>query len=384
MWQESERQFSAGTFEDILYELPTKAATSQQRSRRSRATYQFPNSDKLNAEARAVVVYRCMRRAGFDSFGELLKVYFSGEHTFSQYKEITQALSEFMKSKKANESEHPVAIVDYFFRHPNSRLNLDGKVDRALSLTVPSYALPPSVRLDGTYAQERPRHSSTKNALLDWSLGRILELVDLESERLLQSSFGFTRSPTDMLNWTNLTSWSITASQEIIATEAPAIFALLSTIAVNENTRSRVKLARHIPTPSAPTPEPIPPSSPAQYLPALPINPMDEDQEEENSPQPAEDELPAPPNRSPFLETTPPSLSGVPADSRRDPWLGVTVAILALLYFRYKYAIVFATVIGIFLFTCNANRDIISILGRMGLTVAYDTILEGETTFTPC
>ncbi|KAF6758429.1 hypothetical protein DFP72DRAFT_887229, partial [Ephemerocybe angulata] len=347
----SERQFSAGIFEDILYELPTKAATSQQRSRRSRATYQFPNSDKLNAEARAVVVYRCMRRAGFDSFGELLKVYFSGEHTFSQYKEITQALSEFMKSKKANESEHPVAIVDYFFRHPNS-------LDRALSLTVPSYALPPSVRLDGTYAQERPRHSSTKNALLDWSLGRILELVDLESERLLQSSFGFTRSPTDMLNWTNLTSWSITASQEIIATEAPAIFALLSTIAVNENTRSRVKLARHIPTPSAPTPEPIPPSSPAQEL----------------SPT-REDELPAPPNRSPFLETTPPSLSGVPADSRRDPWLGVTVAILALLYFRYKYAIVFATVIGIFLFTCNANRDIISILGRMGLTVAYDTIL---------
>jgi len=54
---------------------------------------------------------------------------------------------------------------------------------------------------------------------------------------------------------------------------------------------------------------------------------------------------------------------------------GVTAAILALLLFRYRLALMFGTVIGIFCFTCNANRDLILVLGRLGLSISYSTIL---------
>lgn len=46
-----------------------------------------------------------------------------------------------------------------------------------------------------------------------------------------------------------------------------------------------------------------------------------------------------------------------------------------LLFFRHRSAIIFPTFIGLFLFTCNAHRDIIALLGRVGLSVAYSSIL---------
>lgn len=46
-----------------------------------------------------------------------------------------------------------------------------------------------------------------------------------------------------------------------------------------------------------------------------------------------------------------------------------------LLIFRYRYATLFASIIGVFLFTCNANRDIVSILSRVGLSISYSAVL---------
>ncbi|KAK6995701.1 hypothetical protein R3P38DRAFT_2800870 [Favolaschia claudopus] len=60
---------------------------------------------------------------------------------------------------------------------------------------------------------------------------------------------------------------------------------------------------------------------------------------------------------------------------RRDPWQAVTVFILALLVFRNRFAIFLPIVVGIFLFTCNAHRDIIALLCRLGLSVSYSMIL---------
>jgi hypothetical protein len=49
---------------------------------------------------------------------------------------------------------------------------------------------------------------------------------------------------------------------------------------------------------------------------------------------------------------------------------------LCLLFFRYKYAIVFPAFVGLFLFSCNVNRDVISVLGKLGLTISYQATLE--------
>ncbi|KAJ3505619.1 hypothetical protein NMY22_g17517 [Coprinellus aureogranulatus] len=382
-YEKAERLFGAGLFEGILYPKESR--------KRSRAKFIFPDPDsKMDAVARAVVLHRCIERAGL-SLGSSLRIFLSGQHMFSgEFNAVGQAISSFLRSDSPTEG--PVAIVQYIFQNPKSSLKADMKVDQARpTLSVPAYALPPSVRLDGRYTQEHPNSVSTKNALLDWCFQKTMQLVDEESEHLLQASLGFTRAPSEYLSWSNLTSWSITASQEIIAREAPAVFALLSTLAVNPNMRKRIEQARFVPSSGHNAPEPMPPSSPPQF-PEPDQDTMDVEQEDptptmdaetmvpEREPFPsaseeAGDAIPEIPSASPFLEAVPPSLSGVPENTRRDPWLGATIAILSLLYLRYKYAIVFPTVIGVFLFTCNANRDIISILGRIGLTVAYDSIL---------
>lgn len=54
---------------------------------------------------------------------------------------------------------------------------------------------------------------------------------------------------------------------------------------------------------------------------------------------------------------------------------GATISVLLLLYRRYRFALLFPTLIGLFLFTCNANRDIYAIFGHMGMTVAYSSVL---------
>ncbi|KAK0476335.1 hypothetical protein IW261DRAFT_1609549 [Armillaria novae-zelandiae] len=66
---------------------------------------------------------------------------------------------------------------------------------------------------------------------------------------------------------------------------------------------------------------------------------------------------------------------GVPKGTYTNPWLGVTVAPLALLPLRYTFAVIFPTILGVFLFTCKLNRDIISMLSRMNMSIAYKTLL---------
>ncbi|KAK7013540.1 hypothetical protein R3P38DRAFT_3206915 [Favolaschia claudopus] len=46
----------------------------------------------------------------------------------------------------------------------------------------------------------------------------------------------------------------------------------------------------------------------------------------------------------------------------RDPWQAVTASILVLLFFRYRLAVIFPMLIGLFAFTCNANRELVSLL----------------------
>ncbi|KAJ7804982.1 hypothetical protein B0H14DRAFT_2611861, partial [Mycena olivaceomarginata] len=160
----------------------------------------------------------------------------------------------------------------------------------------------------------------------------------------------------------------MTKNQEIIAVNAPAMFACLTSVAVNDKAAKKLTRAaedKHIPVSSEtsapgrePAPEPEP--TPGQASSSWP-NRADADSDDSDTEHDGE---------------AVPISTGVPPKMRRDPWLGVTVAILMLLYFRYRYAIVFPTFIGIFLFTCNAHRDVIVLLCRVGLSVGYSTVLD--------
>ncbi|KAF8310443.1 uncharacterized protein EI90DRAFT_2956624 [Cantharellus anzutake] len=89
--------------------------------------------------------------------------------------------------------------------------------------------------------------------------------------------------------------------------------------------------------------------------------------------------------------------TGRGSNQTRDPWLvsisgtrhrsspqltlqscqqGCTVALCILLYFHHLYANAFQSVIGILLFATNTQRNVHTILSRLGLSTAYSTTLR--------
>ncbi|PBK65166.1 hypothetical protein ARMSODRAFT_1022588 [Armillaria solidipes] len=167
----------------------------------------------------------------------------------------------------------------------------------------------------------------------------------MESTRLAECPT-FVHKRNERISWDLLLSWWMNGSQEKIANIAPALFAIASTCAVSKEDREQLEEAG---------------KNASNVLPSLPSS---------NDATPSN----AAPTTTPAFDIV---SSGVPMTMRSDLWLSVTVAILALLHPRYTYAIIFPTLVSIFLFTCNANRDDIAMLSCIGVSVAYSTILSG-------
>ncbi|KAJ6612595.1 hypothetical protein B0H10DRAFT_2436884 [Mycena sp. CBHHK59/15] len=183
----------------------------------------------------------------------------------------------------------------------------------------------------------------TQNALINWALQVIIACWKKEAELLLNPIFGFVRErrqdeAAERFSWFDVLNWSMTKNQEIIAVNAPAMFACMTSVVVNNRAQKTLNRA-------ARATSNLPPAEPDSD------DTDDEDQDVTLS-------------------------TGVPPKMRRDPWLGTTITILMLLYFRYRYAIIFPTFIGLFLFTCNAHRDVFTLLSRIGLSVSYSMALQ--------
>ncbi|KAK0443218.1 hypothetical protein EV421DRAFT_1735827 [Armillaria borealis] len=179
----------------------------------------------------------------------------------------------------------------------------------------------------------RPLFLTTKNVLINWALSVVLNHVDMESTRLAECPT-FVRKRNERISWDLLLSWWMNDSQEKIANIAPAVFAIASTCAVSKEDHEQLEEAE---------------KNASNVLPSLPSS---------NDATPSN----AAPTTTPAFDIV---SSGVPMTMRSDLWLGVTVAILALLHLRYTYAIIFPTLVSIFLFT------------RIDVSVAYSTILSG-------
>ncbi|KAF8193518.1 hypothetical protein K438DRAFT_1589343 [Mycena galopus ATCC 62051] len=350
--------------------LPGTSGSSFQQSR---IVFQWPIIDVTN-EDRLLVVIRAIRRAGFPTIGSFLAALFGRRYT--KHTSVSTSIASFLQGKEGNSAHHPVAIVDLIFHHVKSQLWI-ARIAQEPSFALPRHALRPSLRMKSNL--DPPGSNSTRNSLLDWALRIILERVDKESNRLVNPEHGFVRLPeTEAWSWNKiLARWSMLQSEEKLATIAPVLFAVGTTIAVNSRTRRKLESVVRA---GAPEPAPVsaPASEPSQSVsPDLPFygddqaapsgsEPSHESEEPEMEPDAGSDE-----DEDEPLQPSPLSTK----IGRRDPWQAVTVSILVLLYFRYRFALVFPMLIGLFAFTCNANRDLVSLLCRLGLIVSYKATL---------
>ncbi|KAF7334169.1 hypothetical protein MVEN_02323000 [Mycena venus] len=359
-----EAQFSEGIFDEVLNvpELPP----GEKPQRRTRARFAWPKG--TTKEDRLLVAFRCMQEAGFETIGDYFLAVL--DHEDNKHPPVYHSVSSFLQCRGVDARTHPISIVQKIFADPRSKKRI-GAHDEDLRFDLPRYALPPSQRLLPDLPQ--PAKNSTHNALINWALQLIVARWKQEADLLLDPFFGFVRErrrdePAEIFSWSDVLNWSMTKSQETIAVNAPAMFACLTSVAVNDKAAKKLTRAaedKHIPALSeasvrgrepAPEPEPTPGQASSSRPDSADADSDDSDTEHDG-------------------EAVPIS-TGVPPKMRRDPWLGVTVAILMLLYFRYRYAIVFPTFIGIFLFTCNAHRDVFVLLCRVGLSVGYSTVLD--------
>ncbi|KAJ7802537.1 hypothetical protein B0H14DRAFT_3780337 [Mycena olivaceomarginata] len=353
-----EARFATGIFDDVLNATPRPRGTPTPRP--SRARFQWPAG--TTHEDRLLVAFRCMQHAGFETIGDYFKAVL--DHGNNKYPKVYHSVSAFLQCQGTDPSTHPISIVRRIFEDPRSKKHAGA--DDELHLDLPRHALPPSQRL----LPELPEvpNNNTHNACINWALQIVLLRLKDEAEHLLHPFFGFTRErrrdePAEKFSWSEVLNWSMTKNQEIIAVNAPAIFACLTSIAVSDDTQKKLARAAGVAVPEPATTEPQPPPEsepiPEGAPPSQPDGPA-ADNEDSDTEYELEDE---------------PLSNGVPPKMRRDPWLGVTAVILIMLYFRYRYAIVFPTFIGLFLFTCNAHRDVFSLLCRVGFSVGYSTVL---------
>ncbi|KAJ7854439.1 hypothetical protein B0H14DRAFT_3650523 [Mycena olivaceomarginata] len=301
--------------------------------RPSRARFQWPAGTSV--EDRLLVAFRCMQQAGFETVGDYFAAVLDPAH--NKHQKVFRSVTAFLQCQGTDPSTHPISIVQRIFEDPRSKKR--ATADDELHLDLPRHALPPSQRL----LPELPEvpNNNTHNAFINWALHVVLSCLKDEAEYLLHPFFGFTRErrrdePVEKFSWSEVLNWSMTKNQEIIAVNAPAIFACLTSIAVSDDAQKKLARAAGIVATEAATTEP----QPTPELDPIP----------DGAPS-SQPDGPAPDNEDSDTEYEPedePLSTGVPPKMRRDPWLGVTAVILIMLYFRYRYAIVFPTFIGYF------------------------------------
>ncbi|KAJ7803474.1 hypothetical protein B0H14DRAFT_2613252 [Mycena olivaceomarginata] len=310
----------------------------------SRLVFQWPIHKKsVMAEHRLLVIIRAIRKAGFPTIGSFLAALFQDKYSEAS---LCTSVASFLRGQEKDPAHHPVAIVQLIFRHSKSQEWNSPGVAQEPSFSLPRHALRPSLRLDCSLVP--PGSNSTRNGLTDWALKSF-------SRGLIRPEHGFVRLP-KMEAW----SW-----QKILS----------SGLQLRSTRGARKRLEKACDIPVAPVTAP----DSSQSEPEVASSVTGEHQEDSQFEQP-EPELDAGSDEEEEdLEESDPTLSNPNLMSskigRRDPWQAVTASILVLLYFRYRFTLVFPMLIGLFAFTCNANRELVALLCRLGLTVSYRVTL---------
>lgn len=204
---------------------------------------------KATMEARIQVVLNSIKAAGFEPFGQFFVKLLTEKYTSPS---VIKTVSRFIESDTGKNTQ-PVDVIRALYGH-RLALSTPAGNGRSASIAYPSlprHALPPSSRL---LARPSGRPATTRQILLDWALSEVLAEIDREADWLLRPVFGLT-SRSQAITWSMLCSYSLAEQQELLAQNAPALFAVLTTAATSTEARqkleSQVKARIAAPPPAA-------------------------------------------------------------------------------------------------------------------------------------
>lgn len=220
---QTEEKFLAGLFNDINFS--SSRSTSWHKT--------------LSVEDRLLVMFRCMRKCGFATLADLLAALFADE--YKTRPTVFQTISRFLHETKIG--SRPIDILEQMFTHSNSVPSEDEKSKPLVISLLPRYARGPVARLTPQLSERPPE--STQSCLLSWAVTKTLYQVNKEADILLHPKTCLDLiSHGEALTWTQLLNWRLIDKQEAISQNAPVIFAVLSTVAINKSTRA--KLENHV------------------------------------------------------------------------------------------------------------------------------------------
>ncbi|KAI0742433.1 hypothetical protein C8Q80DRAFT_907004 [Daedaleopsis nitida] len=296
-------------------------------------------------QQRLLIVLRCMKNCGFDHVGAFLVTLFTPAKHGDASPAVTQIVSAFLQ-KRTHPGSQPIDVLELMYSHPKA----EAYDTRGQPIPVSFPSLPRHSRP----RQERPlktlpivSSNSTRGDVLDWTLAHvILPRVDFERDQLLAYENGLSIHNSS-IKWKSILEWDASKLQDIAALQAPTVFACISTLCINKDSRKKLE------------------SAVAQSQPQSSSEVVGCDRDSTTM-------LP-----TPGVEPT------VTADAeelqlriRRDPWLVTTTQIMSALNVSYQYATSFLTFVGCILFVSNAPGRIYRILGRLGLSVSHSTTLK--------
>lgn len=184
------------------------------------------------AEERLLVSLRALKHAGFPTLGDFLSTLFQ-DAGYNVHATVYMSISSFL-NRTSKSGTHPIDIVRLIFNHPKSRSQ---KSVLPSFPSQPRYALPPSLRTQKLLPLVVS--PSTRNDVLDFALAETARIVENEAKRLTTPTTPLA-CPKN-LEWSHLHGFDLAANEELLSTEAPGLFTIMSTVAVNSDARQRLE-----------------------------------------------------------------------------------------------------------------------------------------------
>ncbi|KAF8334082.1 uncharacterized protein EI90DRAFT_3121437 [Cantharellus anzutake] len=180
--------------------------------------------------------------------------------------------------------------------------------------TLPEYAIPMMSSQPGTHSDIK----NTYSKLQEYFIARVVDRLETEVRALLKSPYLRARdTATSRFSWDTVLDFSVNTVQKMALSVAPVTWMLLTWIAVGGERAEQLKEAK--------------------------------------------------------LRD---SGKGRGLNHVRDPYLGCTVVLMVLLYFRNKGLNKFQSIMGLLMFSENSSKSLQSITGRIGLAVANSSTLQ--------
>ncbi|KAF8335348.1 uncharacterized protein EI90DRAFT_3120391 [Cantharellus anzutake] len=209
-------------------------------------------------------------------------------------------------------SAHPVDVVNAIYTHPWVRPNQSYEPKH---VPLPEYALPLDYSLPETIPVE---DENTYMELQSYFVARVIDWMEVEVKRLVKHPYLRTTDPTTTeFSWDTVLDFSASAVQQMSMEVSPVIWTMLTCIAVGDERATKLK-----------------------------------DTKSQDS------EI------------------GLGSNHVCDPYLGCSIVLLMLIYFRNKNLNKFQSIMGILMFSENTEKSLQSIVSQVGLAVVYSSTLR--------